>query len=312
MTFSSVAFVSGAHIDITGRLHVAANPGVSNPGHMEIQPGGAGLNMASTAAMLGLKTLLASPIGDDAHGMRLRAVLREREINDALAIIPEAATGTYTAIVEPDGQMVIGLADLAIYECINAQWFFHHCGAALKATDLWCLSTNLSSETIGEIAAKRNGRMLACVTISPAKSVRLRPVLGQTDLLFTNRREAQALTGLQQAEAPELVAVLRKAGVKSGTLSAGGDQLHYWHEEETGALQPPSPEAIADVNGAGDALAGTMLAGLSRGMTFGQCVRLAIAAAQMTLGTKEPVFRELSWQRLENYAQAIAPSNRRA
>ena len=208
-------------MDIAGRLDAAAIPGVSNPGRVAMQPGGAGLNMASNAARLGLACTLASPIGEDAHGATLRETLQQRGIGDALVSLPQAATGTYTAIIEPDGQMVIGLADLAIYERIDADWFFAHCRQKLEAAELWCISANLSEATLLEIAKRRSGRVLACATISPAKAVRLRSLLAEIDLLFTNRREAAALTGLANAGPQALVEALCDAGVRNGTISDG-------------------------------------------------------------------------------------------
>ena len=59
----SLCFITGAHMDLTGRLFAPAVPGASNPGQVTARPGGAGLNSASTAASLGARTVMASPIG---------------------------------------------------------------------------------------------------------------------------------------------------------------------------------------------------------------------------------------------------------
>ena len=116
--FSQACFVTGAHVDLAGRLDAAPIPHVSNPGRVERQPGGAGLNAASAAAALGLACSLAGPVGEDADAEELRRMAQARDIRPALVAMAGWRTGSYTAIMAPDGEMVIGLADLAIHEAL--------------------------------------------------------------------------------------------------------------------------------------------------------------------------------------------------
>jgi sugar/nucleoside kinase (ribokinase family) len=302
-------FVSGAHIDATGLLDAAPIIGVSNPGRVVARAGGAGLNMASNAVALGLDSALAGPVGADTNGSWLRRVLAERGIGDHLVALADRATGTYTAIVAPDGEMVIGLADLAIYEAIDADWLFTHCGEAFEVSRLWCVSANLTPQTLGAIAGRAQGRTLAAATISPAKSVRLGAILERLDLLFTSHAEAQALSGLEGSGA-DLAQWLMQAGVGAGTLSAGPGPLVAWQDGAIWQLVPPVAPRIADVNGAGDAIGAVILAGLARGLAMPECARLAIAAAQWTLGSPEPFRAGLDWPGLEELAAAVEPAVR--
>ncbi len=151
----SLCFVTGAHIDLTARIFAPAVIHASNPGTVTARPGGAGLNSASTAASLGAAAVMASPIGPDAHGEILRQTLAARGIADALVTVEGLRTGTYTAIIEPDGSMLIGLADLAIYESVAAGWFFDNCGPALETSGLWFLNANLPAQTLA--GSRRKG-----------------------------------------------------------------------------------------------------------------------------------------------------------
>lgn len=301
---ADIAFVTGAHVDQTGRLFEAPIPGVSNPGAFVARPGGAGLNAASATAALGVGTALASPLGPDENGRLIRRTLAQRGIADGLVEMAGARTGVYTAIVAPDGDMVIGVADLAIYEAVDADWLLHHCAETLNPAALWFVNANLSAPTLAGLAARKAGRRLAGATISPAKAPRLRPVLNALDFLFTNVAEARALTGEPGAGVVRLVEALMAAGVRAGTLSQGGGPLHWWSGAARGVLTPPAVARIVDVNGAGDALAGTVLAGLWRGDDFETAARHGVAAAQLTLSTPEPFHAGLCWAMLE----AIAPA----
>jgi sugar/nucleoside kinase (ribokinase family) len=298
----SLCFVTGSHIDLTARLFAPPVLHASNPGTVTARPGGAGLNSASTAASLGARAVMASPVGPDAHGETLRQTLARRGIVDALVTVEGLRTGTYTAIIEPDGSMLIGLADLSIYEQVGADWFFDHCAAALNESGLWFLNANLPAETLAAIAASAGGRTLAAATISPAKAPRLRPVLNQTGFLFTNAGEARTLTGLSGAEPPELARSLAASGVNCGTISSGAGPLFWWHGKQAGSITPPPVGAIVDVNGAGDALAATTLVGLQDGLPFARAVELGVHAAQMTLASAEPWCENLSWAALEHRA----------
>jgi len=310
-SFASACFITGAHIDLAGRLAGPPILHVSNPGRFVRQPGGAGLNAASVAAALGLVSSIAGPVGDDAEAGVLKRLVARRGLGDALCPVPGEHTGTYASIMAPDGTMVIGLADLSIHEVVDADWLARHCREALETADLWFVSTNLTETALGELAGQAEKRLLAAATISPAKSVRLKSVLSRLDLLFTNLAEARALIGLdgaepEQASGPQLAEALARAGVKAGTISAAGEPLTWWDGEAQGQLTPPPVGKIADVNGAGDALAGAALAALARGQTMEQAARIGIAAAQLTLSVPEPFYEGIDWPLLEEMAPQIA------
>ena len=299
-----ICFVTGAHVDQTARLSGSTRLGYSNPGVIANLPGGAGLNSASATAALGLQTALASPVGDDANAILLRETLRRRNIADALVTMAGARTGLYSAIVAADGDLILGVADLALYEAIDADWFWAHCGAALDRADAWVLNANLSPAALEAMAQAAGDRFLAVCTVSPEKAPRLRPVMPRADILFGNLDEARALLGRPDASAPELAVELRECGVKAGTISQGPGPVTWWRGGATGQTPSPPPGHVVDVVGAGDALAGTVLAGLARGLAIETCVRYAIAAAQLTIATPEPVREDLSWAMIEERALA--------
>lgn len=304
--FANLCLFSGAHFDVTGRLAGPAIAGVSNPGRMERHPGGASLNAASIAAALGLPCSLSSPIGADADGAALRNVVATRGIGDALFELPDVATGTYTAIMQPDGAMVVGLADLDIYEQVTANQYLQAGADAPLKAQAWFLPANLTEETLGELCSSAGERLVVMASVSPAKSVRLKGVLGRCDLLFTNRGEAAAITGLADAEPRELAQALAELGARAGTISDGGNPLLWWNGAETGMLQGEPIGTLADVNGAGDALAGATLAALAKGEALHAAVRLGMAAARLVLKSREPYLPGLDWLALEAEAKAIS------
>ncbi len=128
------------------------------------------------------------------------------------------------------------------------------------------------------------------IAISPAKVVRLMPVLGSLALLFMNRREAVALAGVD-ADASEqgLVDGLRRAGLRSGVVTAGGAPVLGFDGDGLFAIAPPAPRQIADVTGAGDALAGATIAALLRGLSLRAALREGVAAATLAIESSDAV-----------------------
>ena len=306
--WSPILFIGGAHIDLIGRLDSPPLMAVSNPGRVFARPGGAALNMATCAAALGFSCAIASPVGADEYGAWLHRILAERGIGDHLSLCKGESTGTYSTIIEPDGQMVIGLADLAIYETDG--WLSTQRDKCFEAAAVWCLTANLKRAKLRELASDATNCRLVAVTISPSKAPRLRPILHRLDCLFTNHGEAVSLLNLNSATGLELVQEFIGAGVPRGTLSQGAGPLLAWEEGQIHQVVPPKLGSIVDVNGAGDTLASTVLVGLARGLSMDICARYGTAAAQWTLGQFEPYPKGLDWESLNDRAAMIEPAQR--
>jgi sugar/nucleoside kinase (ribokinase family) len=279
-------FVCGAHMDQIIRLNDGPVFSVSNPATIELSPGGAALNSASIAAGLGLKTTLVSPIGEDASGQLLRTVCRNRNIGDALVVVEAGATGIYSAILDPAGSVVIGAADLSVYDSIHEPWIETNLADLKHMRSGIFITANLQPHLIKTACAGFG--TIAAVTISPAKAVRLAPLLSDIDILFTNCTEANVLIGETGAPGDELAGILFEKGVGCGVISDSGDPLWLWDGDRVQALTPPEPEAIVDVNGAGDALAGACLAALAKGLPMDQAVGHAMEIATATLAHSGP------------------------
>ncbi len=272
----------GAHMDQIMRLNASSIMGVSNPAKIELIAGGAALNSASIAAGLGIHTTLLSPVGDDLNGRFLVSVCSDRGINPLLIPTPGHTTGIYSAIFEPDGDILIGASDLTIYDCIDNAWIDTHlpedCGLFLNS--------NLPGPQLLHVCAKAD--FVAAATISPAKAIRLLAILPQLDILFSNLGEARVLCGSQEFSALECAKWLIDKGVAAGTVSDGSNDLTYWQGNEVGSLPVRKTEKIADVNGAGDVLAGALLAAFSRGRDFTDAVAFAISAASHSVQFEGP------------------------
>src|SRR5690606_31959406 len=107
------------------------------------------------------------------------------------------------------------------------------------------------------LASLAEGKPLFAIAISPAKAVRLAEILPALACLYMNRREAAALADTDVSDPVEtIVDRLRTRGLVRGVITQGGDPVVGFDATGITAVPPPPPRKVADVTGAGDALAG--------------------------------------------------------
>ncbi len=301
-----VLVIGGAHIDRRGRLFGPAKMGASNPGRWIEEPGGGGFNAACNLARLGRSVRLISPRGGDPAGERVSAAAERLGIDDCPITFLDRVTPSYTAILEEDGNLVIALADMALYDLFTARRLrARTVRESLASARMILCDANLPSETIAALAdiAASKGVSLAAIAISPAKATRLLPCLERLDHVFMNANEAEVLAGRRAVDAVEWPDLLRRAGLKAGTITAGGDMTIAFEKDRVIALTPPPVSDIADVTGAGDAFAAGFLAARLDGASLDIALRTGTAAAAVTLlspqATAENLATDILASRLE-------------
>src|SRR5713226_870838 len=116
--------IGAAHLDRRARAIAAVVAGSSNPVRLSTGWGGVARNVAETLVRLGASVGLVSRVGADAEADRLIEALAALGIDTGLiARAPGATTASYTALLDPAGELVVGLADMAIYDGMDAAFF---------------------------------------------------------------------------------------------------------------------------------------------------------------------------------------------
>lgn len=283
--------VGGAHIDRRGQVKGPYVPGASNPGVLSEEVGGGAFNAARNAVQRGLAVSLVSVRGGDAAGARVAEAIRAAKIADLSAVFLDRSTASYTALLEENGELIAGLADMQLYELtfprILARSNFR---AAVGEADAVLADANLPAAALAKVAAAAAGKPLYGIAISPAKAVRLSDVLGAFRCLFLNRREAAALSGLTpDAPFTETVAALKRRGLTGAVVTAGPRPVLGYDAGGAFLIDPPAPRQVADVTGAGDAIAGTAIAALMLGLPLSEALRHGMAAALLTIESSAAV-----------------------
>jgi pseudouridine kinase len=295
----SVACVGGADVDRKFTLDAPVPPGVTSLcGRAVTRFGGVARNVAHNLVRLGIATSLISLAGDDDDG---RALLRqlERDGVDAGGVrtIAGAPTAQYVAVIDPQGALVLEIADMSIFARFGPDDLARAWPSI--ATAAWIVAdTNLRPDVIAALAARRCGAgyQLALDAVSVPKAASLPAQLDGVDVLFLNEAEAVmylAAHGTVPDDAAARALAVRARGAGAVVLTRGAaDVLVARGGVE--AIPTFRARAVVDVTGAGDALLAATIARLLAGDDLVAAVRSGARAAALTIETDAAVRADLS------------------
>lgn len=290
---SRIILAGAAHIDRTGWLNAAAQPGCSNPGAFEETPGGTGLNIACLLSDLGHQPVLLTQIGRDVAGDFLLQRLRQRGVEIITSADVAAGTGSYTSVIEPDGSLHIAVADMTIYETFKASPLLVRV-ECLTNHDWLCVDTNLPPREVTQLLDATCARRVG-LTVSKAKAPRMREWLDRVEVVFTNRIEACALCGLGDAsEDGMLMAALRSLPPETIVMSNGEKPVQVISQDGEISLPAEIVKPVVDVTGAGDALVAASLSALARKQSLVAAINIGVRAAAATIQVRGSIHPDLA------------------
>jgi pseudouridine kinase len=307
-----VVVVGGANVDVKARSAGRATSMTSNPGRASMTPGGVGRNIAENLARLGVRTFLVSAIGRDALGNGLLSQTVAAGVNCEYVHRTDAATGTYTAVLDCDGELIVAVSDMAAVDALGP-------GPVNEARDiiatagLLVLDGNLSMATLshaGDLAAAAEVRTIL-EPVSVPKAARVASYITADRPLYAvtpNRDELSALTGLPTRTDKQLHKAadsLHQRGVEHVwvRLGAGGSLLSA--ASSATAWLPAATAAVDDVTGAGDAMLAAFCYAVLTGSDPIDAARYGQAAALLTLASPHTVRPDLTPRLIE---AALTPS----
>ncbi len=278
---AKILCIGAANVDRLAKITGPAVLGTSNPGSVEIRAGGVARNVAVSLINYGLNVSLYSRIGDDPDGAFVLQSLSPVECHH-IQSSKNARTATYTAVLGPDGELVIGHADMAIYDEITPSELVL-IPAAFGDVEVCFADANLPAESLAWLADHKGRARFYVDAVSVTKSTKLTPILDRLDGLFCNSDEAAQILGVSQAfEVDELARQLARLGCPAGIVTMGPDPLAIWQDNNIDVLTLEAVPA-KDVTGAGDALIAGTLAKLAGMANFREAARFGIDQARLAV-----------------------------
>jgi pseudouridine kinase len=293
--------IGGACVDRKYLARSRIRPGTSNPAQTRRSFGGVARNVAENLARLSVPVALLSLVGTDEGGEALLRHASRCGIDTGLVIRDgRQRTCEYAAILEPDGGLLLGMADMTAIECISVEDVAARWDAMEHAAWLF-VDCNVSSAVLAYCIerARESVIHLAVDAVSESKVRKLPENLHGIDLLVLNEGEAAALLGEDPAERDtrERARALQERGAVRVTVTLGRAGSIVASEN---IVDVPALEVrCADATGAGDALVAGTLYGLLTGRGASESARLGAACAALTVESPESVRPDLSPQLLE-------------
>ncbi|MGH4027606.1 ribokinase [Actinomycetota bacterium Odt1-20B] len=283
MTASSpvphIAVLGSTNMDLVAYVARAPERGETVTGReFRTLPGGKGANQAVAAARAGATVSMIGAVGDDPHGVRLRAALDQSGVEtDSLRTTTDAPTGTAHIVVDDEGGNAIVVIPGA-NGTVTALAPGDEGLIAAAGTLLLQLEIPVEGVLAAAEAARRHG-VRTVLTPSPAQP--LPPeLLAAVDLLVPNEHEAAALTGITEPRAAAQ-ALLSQVPEVVVTLGARGS-LYAARGAEPVVVAAPQVTAV-DSTGAGDTFVGTLAVALGEGRPVPEALAWASTAASLSV-----------------------------
>ena len=296
----AVVVIGGANMDVKARSARAAVPATSNPGTGSMTAGGVGRNIAENLARLGTRTQLVAAIGSDGLGDQVLAATSGAGVHVEHVRRSAHATGTYTAVLDADGELVVAVSDMAATDELPPG----QVDAArdlIAAASLVVLDGNLPTGTLAfalDLATTAGARVLLDPVSVPKAAALAHLVHSDRPLLAItpNRDELAALTGLPartERQLEKAVRTLLDRGVELVWVRLGRAGSVLGSASGTTVMAAVHAD-VADVTGAGDAMLAAFCHALLAGAEPVDAAAYGHAAAALTVASPHTVRPDLT------------------
>jgi pseudouridine kinase len=286
-----VVVIGGANVDIKARSLRAVHPATSNPGTIVRTPGGVGRNVAENLARLGSRVALVTAVGDDADGEWLLGETAAAGVDITQAVQTHRVTGTYAAVLDPDGELVVAVSDMVAVDAFEPE---HLDPETIAGAHLLVLDGNLPSATMAhalDLAAEHRIKVVV-EPVSVAKAQRLSPLLQPERPVYAitpNRDESAVLGDARSLHERGVAVVWERRGARGSMLSGPSVLVE---------LDAP-PADVVDVTGAGDAMLAAFCHAVLEGASPEEAARQGHRAAALTVASPHTVVPDLAARMVE-------------
>lgn len=286
-----VAVVGGANMDIIGNVSTGFTMMDSNPGHINVAPGGVARNQAHYLRLLDVSVKLITILGDDLYGDSIRQQCRDLgiDLNETI-VMPHSRTSTYLSILDENGKMQAGVSDMALYDNLTPEMLHARLGILNKA-EVCAVDTNITQQALEYLADKLT-TPLFIETISKAKIARIKNILGKIDTIKTDQTELPYLLGYDiddERSIGKAIDELLDKGVKRVFLHLPYENSVVCANAHERRRLSYSSSGVTYKNGARDGFMAAMIWAFLHGLGFDETCQVGVAAANFCVSGSQVV-----------------------
>ena len=313
-----IVCIGGANIDRKMRTTSPLQMGTSNPVRVQETFGGVARNVAENLARLGAPTQLLTVVGQDPAGAHLLGALRDCGVDTGGCLaVAGVNSGTYTAVLDDLGEMVLALAHMDVCAQQTPEWL-RQCAAQRAAARLVVADLNLPAESVAQLLqdAQTSAAPLVIVAVSEPKMANLPADLSGLNLLILNVGELHARVGRVLNTEADIASACREVhaqGVRRIIVTRGAQGVLYSEYSEYsddhdgkdngGSLShiPAPAVTVRDVTGAGDSFSAAVCWSLYHAPDdLGLAARRGVALSALTVQSEQSVLPDLHADLLES------------
>ncbi|MGE0281307.1 MAG: carbohydrate kinase family protein [Rhizobiaceae bacterium] len=310
MTARRIVCIGGAVFDRKYRAKKDLIAATSNPVNGFRSHGGVARNVTENLARLGVDIGFVSIVGNDENGRSLLEHLVTLGVDAGHVVTSDdGATAEYIAVLDPQNELALGLADMDIFELLQPARL-EQAWPAITSADWVFADCNLPRETLAALISRKADAhfRLAIDAVSTPKAQKLRGQLAGIDLLFLNHDEADAILDIAPAgrlPIRDTAAALLAAGAKAVILTGGGSGYVVAGADGI-EIMSAVPAQPVDITGAGDAMIAGTLYRLLAGEPVREASRTGALLATLTTESAFSVRPDLSPELLTNAMPRIS------
>ena len=281
----SILVIGSSNTDMVIRVKALPLPGQTVMGdNFQTFAGGKGANQAVAARRAGGDVSFLAAVGDDDLGKSATDLFEAEGIDTSLIqVIDDLPSGVAMIFVDDAGENCISVAPGA-NNALTAEIVRRH-ASAISTADVLLLQLETPIEAVIEavdIAAQHATR---CV-LNPAPAAEIPDkTLAELYCITPNETEAEMLTGVAVVDAESAAGAaenLLQRGVENVVVTLGGNGALLCNSDGTHHQDAPSVPVV-DSTAAGDTFNGVLVALLAQGLPIKEAIRLAVAAASLSV-----------------------------
>jgi len=249
--------------------------------HLEVMTGGGATNVAVAAKLMGLNTGCVCKVGMDGPGRRVVEELRgygvgtdlvlySQELRTGYSVLITDYSGERTVLVHRGATCELSMDELCLDMLAQTQWLYVGSLRGPAAQVFFDLPAFAAERGI-KLAINPGDTQLSLGMEG------LAPVLAHTEIIFVNKEEAYQLTGVQpertRDDEQQMMRMLHEAGCRYVVITEGAEGSSGY-DGESYYLVPAYDAEVASTVGAGDSFAAGCLAGLHRGLTLPEAMKI--------------------------------------
>lgn len=303
--------IGGANVDRKLQSLAPLQPATSNPATSALSIGGVARNIAENLGRLGHSISLLSVCGKDSDFEAIKQHSQSFMNLDAIYQTEEVATGSYTAVLDADGNMAVALADMSAYDLLTPEVIQLNL-PLLHGARAIIIDLNCPAETLHFIIqfGKQYQIPVIVIPVSSPKMAHLPKDLAGVSLLIANRDESETFLDTQITDTQSWQNAMQKwlnLGVENIVITNGQQGAMAMSQTGEQAYQAAiCVEKIIDVTGAGDAFSGAFIDSWLNGGTLADCLKFATTNAVFTIRCMHTVRTDLTKEKLIQNREELA------